>query len=176
MQVFNISKMATLIRCPDTVGHADLSNMIATVQREAPWHAPILQAVLAGEIAVCIPIPGQALPMAKLKTVGKPVIVLICDDGPLWLGPDGWACASYACDWARAIMVNGTGGQTEYYASAVQKAQELGRVTICDCSSEHFEAWRRCAAAQGLGKPMLSIQPPPGQYHPVDAEMREESL
>ena len=168
MHIRQISKTATLIRCGDTVSHADVSNMTATAQRQAPWHVPLFRAVLAGEIALVIPMPGQALPMAKMKTIGKPVIIILCDDGPLWLGPDGWACASYACDWARAIMVNGTGGQVHYYASAVDKAREFGRVLIVDCASDDFDAWRRCAAAQGLNKPMLSIQPPPGQHHPID--------
>ena len=168
MNALQISRTATLIRCGDTVSHAGVSRFLPSMRQDAPHHVPIYQALLAGDIAVCIPLPGQALPMAKMKTCGTPVIVHICDDGPLWLGPDGWACASYACDWARAIMINSTGGQAHYYSSAVEKAREFGRVVVVDCASDHFDAWRRCAAAQGLNKPMLTIQPPPGQHHPID--------
>jgi hypothetical protein len=167
-------KQQRLRRCPGTVSPVELSQWMVGLRKHEPWHLPLFQSVIVGDIAVVIPLPNQALPMAKLKTIGKPVIVLICDDGPLWLGPDGWSCASYACDWARAIMVNGTGGHSEYYASAVDKAREVGRVTICDCSSDHFEAWRRCAIAQGTNKPMIGFRPPPGQHHPVDAEMPED--
>jgi hypothetical protein len=169
-QGLNFPPTATLMRCGDTVPHAQVSKFVCRLKAEAPWHEPIYKALLVGDIAVVIPLPGQALPMARIKTIGVPTIVHICDDGPFWLGPDGWSCASYACDWAKAIMVNGTGGQSGWYASAVEKAREVGRVTIVDCDSDHFEAWRRCAAAQGLSKPIVGFMPPPGQVHPVDRE------
>ena len=168
MQVLNLSKMATPIHCPGTVSPVELSQMMVDLRKHAPWHMPLCQSVLVGDIAIVIPAPGQALPMAKLKTIGKPVIVLIADDGPFWLGPDAFPSAAYACDWARAIMVNGTGGEARYYASAERKARELGRVAIVDTSTEHFEAWRRCIVANAPSAQVLAIMAPPGEVHPVD--------
>jgi hypothetical protein len=162
-----ISGTATVMRLGDTVDPATVSDFLATMREQEPWHVPIFRALLADEVAVVIPMPGQKLPTARLKAIGKPAIVMLCDDGPLFLGPDGWHCAPFAFDWAKAILINGTGGEERYYASAVDMARQVGRVTICDCSSQHFDAWFRCARAQGVNKPFLTIQCQPGQVHPI---------
>jgi hypothetical protein len=162
-----ISATAVVMRLGDTVDPATVSDFLAAMREHEPWHVPIFRALLADEIVVAIPMPGQKLPTARLKAIGKPAIVMLCDDGPLFLGPDGWHCAPYAFDWAKAVLINGTGGQPEYYTAAVDMAQKVGRVVVCDCSSQHFDAWFRCARAQGMNKPFLTIQAPPGEVHPI---------
>ncbi|WP_227323921.1 hypothetical protein [Acidisoma silvae] len=131
----------------------------------APWHLALFQAVLTGEIVLVMPLPLQAIPMARLATIGRPAIVLLCDDGPVSEGPAGWVCAPHAFRWAQASIINGTGGDAKIYAAGVDAAREIKRVTICDTASAHFDAWRDCAAAQG-DKPILGFRPPPGGRHP----------
>ena len=88
MQVIQVPKAATLWRSGFTVAPASLSEFNVEAAKKVPHHLPIYRALLAGDISLCQPRPAQALPMAKIKTCGTPVIVHICDDGPLWLGPD----------------------------------------------------------------------------------------
>jgi hypothetical protein len=168
VHILNLSKMAAPIQCPGTVPHADLSDFIATLQREAPWHAPIFQALLAGEITLCIPLPGQSLPIKLLDQIRHPVIVLICDDGPQWLGPNGWACAERAFRWARAGMLNGTGGDLRHYKLALEGAFQRRRFIIVDTSSGLLPAWQELGARLICDRRhLLSIQPRPGHVHPA---------
>jgi hypothetical protein len=174
LQVLNLPKMAKLIKCPGTVSHAELSTFIATMQREAPWHAPIFQALLAGEIAVCMPLPGQSLPIKLFDQISKPVIVLICDDGPQWLGPDGWTCAARAMRWARAGMLHGSGGDAQHYRIALKGASERRRFLIVDTSSALLPSWQQLGGRLICDRRhLLSVQPKPGFAHPVDAELQE---
>jgi hypothetical protein len=172
MSVLNIPKMAKLIQCPGTIRHADLSNMIATMQQVAPWHAPIFQAVLAGEITLCLPLPGQSLPIKLLDQIKHPVIVMINDDGPLWLGPDGWACAERAMRWAKAAMLNGSAGEARHYRMALAGAIECRRFVIADTSSELLPQWERLAARLICDtRQLLSVRTTPGDVHPDNANV-----
>ena len=166
--VVSLPRTAPLIRCSDNISHADVSAFAAEVREKAPWHLPIIHALLAGEIALCQVRPGQHLPMAKIKACGIPAIIHLLDDGPEWLGPDAFPAASYALDWARGIMVNGTGGEAHYYASAVRKAQELGRVAIVDTGTEFFDSWCRGVAANAPKAQVLAIATAPGDFHPAE--------
>jgi hypothetical protein len=170
LSVLNLPKIARLIQCPGTVRHADLSYMIAALQREAPWHAPIFQAVLAGEITLCMPLPGQSLPIKLLDQIKHPVIVLINDDGPLWLGPDGWACAERAMRWARAAMLHGSAGEARHYRLALEGAFQRRRVVIADTSSELLPQWEHLVARLiSDRRQILCVRPTPGCVHPVHA-------
>ena len=108
------------------------------------------------------------MPMSRIKSCGLPVIVHLLDDGPEWLGPDAFPAASHALDWARAILCNGTGAQTSYYEAAVERALQIGRLTIVDTGTEHFEDWRRCIIANAPGRPVLAIKTAPEDFHPTD--------
>lgn len=156
---------ATILECPGTIDAAFLSQALEGLRRDAPWHVPVFQALLASEINLIIPLSGQLLPMARLASIEKPSIVLICDDGPISVGPDGWTCASSAFTWAAAAIINGTSGKAAMYESAVQAAREIKRLTIADTSSAYFAAWRACAIAAG-DKPIVGYRPPLGLHHP----------
>jgi hypothetical protein len=171
VQIIILPKTATVMQCPGTVNAADLSAKLSVLRKEAPWHVPIFTALLADEIAVCMPMPGQSLPVKQLDQIRKPVIVMVADDGPLWLGPDGWACAHRAFRWANATMIHGSGGEAEHYSGALLGARLNRRFVLVDTSSAHLPAWRDLAKRHMGCRPILAIEPRGGHVHPVDAHV-----
>jgi hypothetical protein len=167
VQIVTPSKTASIMQCPGTLTAATLSDFLAKIRREAPWHAPIFRALLVGEIAMCMPLPQQRLPVKELDRLGKPVIVMICDDGPIWTGPQGWECATRALRWAGGAMLHGSGGEVDHYRFALVGAERCRRFVIVDTSSAHLPEWEALASAHIGNRQILSVKPLPGHSHPA---------
>jgi hypothetical protein len=176
LQVLNLRRMASVIQCRGPQTRALVSDYISVMKAQEPWHVPIFQALLVGEIAVCIPAPGQSLPIKLFDKISEPVVVMINDDGPFWLGPDGWACAERALRWARGAMLHGAGGEIEHYKLALAGAMARRRFLIVGTSSTLLPAWEQLTARLISDRhQVLSVRVSPGCVHPTDAEMGEAS-
>jgi hypothetical protein len=164
LKTFAASK-AAIIQTPGTPV-AMLSQAARGISDNAPWHSPLFRALVAGEIAMVLPLPGQSLPIKEMSRITKPIVVMLCDDGPYDLGPAGWACADRALRWAKGAMLNGTGGDDRYYQAAVAGALICRTFVIADCSSAHLLEWESLARRHCPNQ-VLSIRPYPGTVHPT---------
>ena len=162
-----VPKMAKIIHCPRTMSHAEVSVFIEGMKRHAPWHTPIFQSLLVGDIAVCIPLPGQSLPIKDMDRLSKPLIVMICDDGPVCGGPEDWSCANRTFRWAAGGVLHGTGGEPAHYRLALAGAKACRRFVIVDTSSDYLPAWEKAAKRHMANRQVVCFRVTPGLSHPT---------
>jgi hypothetical protein len=147
---------------------ADLDRMIAASSRFAPWQIPLLRAVRAGRIALVQPTRTAAVSMRKLKTFGRPVLLVVGDDDHAPdAGPHGWSGIHRPLAWARAIVIHGAVGRPEEYNMAVALAEAVGRLVLVECSSCNAVAWNIAAGRYGPKALLHTIIPPAGYAHPA---------
>jgi hypothetical protein len=96
-----------------------------------------------------------------------PAVVVIGDDpwpASLALGPYAWACSRGAREWARFVVVRGSGASPDHYRAAAQAAQHYRRLLFVESDSAHADEW-----AAFFGRDVMRFDPPPGRVHPSRA-------
>lgn len=144
--------------------HAQLTAAIGrAAHMGATGYIPVLKAVRAGLIdCVFVNRRDGMVSNRTLKTLQRPVLVIIGDDDHASTGPAGWASTAPLMRWTGAAMVHGAGAKPEHYAAAVEGARAHGRFVLVETSSEHVQAWMACAA----DRVAVAIVPKQGP-HPV---------
>lgn len=153
---------------------ADLPRIISQLQAAGVGHRiPLLQALLHGRIAYLELERGSSAALFKpwASMIRLPGVVLIGDDDHAAVdGPDTWAIARRAIQWARFILIHGGPGAPEHYRYALRLAAAYDRLLLVECASTTIEAWQAAASRWADRAEGLVFVPPPGAAHPAVAK------
>lgn len=149
---------------------ADIPEAIAKMRIAGAGHrVPLLQALHSGEIGLLELQRSGSTGLFKrwAAAVCRPAIALVGDDvgdgGDT--GPGGWSCAPRLARWARRAIIHASGGEPDHYRAAVATARECDRLAFVECGTARLAGW--CTLFDRFGVPVLIVQPPARQEHPV---------
>ncbi len=146
---------------------ADLDRLIAQVSQNAPHYVPLVRAVRAGLIALVQPDRAAAVSTTRLKSLGRPVLVVLGDDDYEAGGPDGWRCAERVLGWSRQVLIHGAGARAIDYAFLPPVAMLLHRLVLIECASRQVDAWHTAAVRWARRADVQRVIPPDGIQHPA---------
>ncbi len=159
---------------PERIGGvAELQQMLARsdLAGEA-FRNPLLRAAMHGQIELCwLTRPADATPLARLRHVTRPVVVLLSGDDGVPLGPDCWAGLPTLLRWGRAAIIHAAAGEPEHYAAAVAGALLSGRMIVAETGTQHVRAWTKRLSQARIRT--LVVRPADGLPHPI-APRREQ--
>ncbi len=139
------------------------------------FRAPLLRAAADGTLAVATAIGGIPIPARVLKQ-RHPTAVLLADDHPGAIGPNGWRQARKLARWAPLVVLHATGGQPEHYSMFAEAAVRHGRLLIVEIQSQHLPAWLDLVRLERKPGQVLCITPRPGEQHPISPAQAAEAV
>lgn len=155
---------------------ADIVTLIALHEQVGAQHRiPLLRAWLNGRIALLE--AHRDTSAAKVKRffgmVTKPAVMLVADDDYASTGPAGFAVADRVLQWARLVVIHGTGGTPEQYADVVEAAGIMRRVALVETDSAHAAEW--VARTKALPNPpaLILLKPIGDEQHPTVPAVRQ---
>lgn len=128
------------------------------------WRVPLFRAARDGHLALIIAGQGQHVDKRLLADRRRPQLVILADDHPAAVGPDGWPQARKLMRWSAGVLLHASGGEARWSALAVYLTGQAGRMLMVECELRHHAAWLALAKAQG--RRHLSILPTNG-VHPI---------
>ena len=147
---------------------SDIARMIGQAELAGASHyTPLLQRVMRAELNVCFPVRDTVMPpLYRLGKQGRPVILLLGDDDYQEAGPDTWACAAKAREWASFAVVHGTGAQRLHYEMAAELAMQVGRLLFVETTSAAAQQWAAFLHERTPPLTFIGLLPP-AETHPV---------
>ncbi len=146
---------------------ADLDRLIAQVSQNAPHYVPLLRGVRAGLIATVQPDRAAEISTTRLKSLGRPVLVVLGDDDYQAGGPDEWKCAERVFGWSRQIIIHGAAARAVDYCYLPPVAMIVRRLVLVECASRHVDDWHAAATRWGRRAAIQRVIPPAGVQHPA---------
>jgi hypothetical protein len=139
---------------------------LAAMKADRTFQAPLVDAVLAGEIAAMWLLFRSAVPSrTRLRQVTQPMVILIGDDDLKTTGSSGWSAADTVLRWAGAVIVHAARGEAAHYVQAVELARTYRRVALVETASLAADDWIDAARAAGVERIMHIA--PRGGVHPL---------
>ena len=155
---------------------ADLIDAIALHEQVGAQHRiPLLRALLNGRIAFyeCQRSTSARTVKRFFGMATKPAVMLLADDDYASTGPDGFAVTDRTLQWARLVVIHGTGGTPEQYSEVVEAAGLMRRLVLVETSSAHAAEWVARTKAQPNPPPLILLKPTGDGQHPTVPAVRQ---
>lgn len=128
------------------------------------WRKPYLRAARDGLLALLLSSNGQRVDKRLLADRRRPQLLIVTDDHPAAIGPDGWPQIRKLMTWAKLVIIHASGGEDRWSHMAVAATLQAGRVLMVECEFRQHDAWLSLVRAHGCRH--LSILPM-GGVHPI---------
>jgi hypothetical protein len=162
-----IPPLAHIIRCPGTIDHRRLSEILTHAEARQFAHVPLLRAALMSQIQIVMPQWQQTVPLEEDKDPDLPTVVYL-DACAGWANePKDWACGNGIVRWARFVLILGASHTHEHpFERARYLGTRLKRAAIVRVADSAQEEWETAARVWNPGC-AISFRPHP---HHITAE------
>ena len=143
-----------------------ISETISRLQQAGEgFRTPLLRAARDGLINLVMAHGGQRIASHALK-FERPTVILLADDHPGAIGPDGWPQVVKLLRWARSGLFHAAAGHQAHYLAAAIAADTTGRTLMVEMEFRHHQAWLELSKRVAPQLRLLNILPT-GGIHPI---------